>query len=87
MIQPLTAKGMQTFILVWLGQVASLTGSGLTNFALGVWVYQDTGSVTQFALISLFATIPRVIISPVAGAVVDRTERRWVMIIADSGAG
>ncbi|MEA5574017.1 MFS transporter [Calothrix sp. UHCC 0171] len=87
MIQPLTVKNMQTFILVWLGQVASLTGSGLTNFALGVWVYQDTGSVTQFALISLFATIPRVIISPVAGAVVDRWQRRWVMIIADSGAG
>ncbi|MEA5627144.1 MFS transporter [Nostoc sp. UHCC 0251] len=87
MIQPLAARGMQVFILIWLGQVASLTGSGLTNFALGVWVYQSTGSVTQFALISLFATIPRVIISPLAGALVDRWQRRWVMIIADSGAG
>nr|WP_026736180.1 MFS transporter [Fischerella sp. PCC 9605] len=87
MIQPLVVKGMQVFILIWLGQIASLTGSGLTNFALGVWVYQHTGSVTQFALISLFATIPRVIISPLAGALVDRWQRRWVMIIADSGAG
>jgi MFS transporter, DHA3 family, macrolide efflux protein len=87
MIQPLTVRGMQIFILIWLGQVASLTGSGLTNFALGVWVYQRTGSVTQFALISLFATIPRVVISPLAGAVIDRWQRRWVMILADSGAG
>jgi MFS family permease len=87
MIQPLVVKGMQVFILIWLGQIASLTGSGLTNFALGVWVYQRTDSVTQFALISLFATIPRVIISPLAGALVDRWQCRWVMIIADSGAG
>ncbi|MEA5506599.1 MFS transporter [Halotia wernerae UHCC 0503] len=87
MIQPIAARGMQLFILIWLGQIASLTGSGLTNFALGVWVFQRTGSVTQFALISLFATIPRVIISPLAGALVDRWQRRWVMIIADSGAG
>ncbi|MGF1540614.1 MAG: MFS transporter [Pleurocapsa sp.] len=87
MIQLLAARGMPVFILIWLGQIVSLTGSGLTNFALGVWVYQRTGSVTQFALIFLFATIPRVIVSPLAGAVADRWQRRWVMIIADSGAG
>ena len=47
---------MRVFIIIWLGQMVSLIGSGLTGFALGVWVYQRTGSVTQFALISLFTT-------------------------------
>ena len=41
---------MRTFILIWFGQIVSVTGSGLTNFGLNVWDYQKTGSVTQFAL-------------------------------------
>jgi MFS transporter, DHA3 family, macrolide efflux protein len=78
---------MVVFILVWLGQLISRIGSGLTGFALGVWVYQHTGSVTQFALISLFATLPRITISPLAGALVDRWNRRICMMISDAGAG
>ncbi len=78
---------MQLFLFIWFGQLISLLGSGLTNFALGIWVYQHTGSVTLFALISLFTTLPYMVISPVAGALVDRWNRRWVMIISDSGAG
>lgn len=79
--------GMGVFLLVWFGQLISLIGSGLTNFALGVWVYQRTGSVTQFSLILLFAMLPTVLISPIAGALVDRWNRRWCMILSDSGAG
>jgi MFS family permease len=77
---------MRVFGLIWFGQLISLLGSGLTNFALGVWVYQKTGSVTQFALISLFITLPFLLITPVAGTVVDRWNRRWVMLLSDSGA-
>ncbi|MGH2416294.1 MAG: MFS transporter, partial [Microcystaceae cyanobacterium] len=77
--------GMRVFIVIWLGQLVSLVGSGLTNFALGVWVYQQTGSATQFALISLFATLPTVVFSPVAGALVDRWNHRWAMILSDTG--
>ncbi len=87
MTQHPTNKGMQVFILIWFGQMISLVGSGLTNFALGVWVYQQTGSVTQFALISLFTSLPMILISPIAGVLVDRLPRRWVMIISDFGAG
>src|SRR4028118_83911 len=78
---------MRVFLLVWFGQLVSLIGSGLTNFALGVWVYQRTGSVTQFSLILLFAVLPSILISPVAGAMVDRWNRRVSMILSDSGAG
>ncbi|MEG3918554.1 MFS transporter [Microcoleus sp. T3_A4] len=78
---------IRVFLIVWFGQLISLIGSGLTSFALGVWVYQRTGSVTQFSLILLFALLPSILISPVAGALVDRWNRRWCMILSDSGAG
>lgn len=78
---------MQTFLIICFGQLISLVGSGLTSFALGVWAYQTTGSVTQFALISLFIHLPNIIISPLVGAIVDRWDRRWAMILSDSVAG
>jgi len=80
-------KGFRTFLIIWAGQVVSLTGSGLTGFALGVWVYQRTGSATQFALIALFTALPGILFAPFAGALVDRWDRRWAMILSDAGAG
>jgi len=80
-------KGYRTFLVIWFGQLVSLTGSGLTGFALGVWVFQKTGSATQFALISLFTALPGIVFSPIAGALVDRWDRRWAMILSDTGAG
>ena len=85
-LRPFTG-GIGVFLIVWFGQLVSLTGSGLTSFALGVWVYKSTGSVTQFSLILLSAMLPCILISPVAGALVDRWNRRWCMIVSDSGAG
>lgn len=75
------------FCLVWFGQVISLLGSGLTRFALGVWVFQETGSVTYFALISLFGFLPGIVMSPVAGVLVDHWSRRKVMMASDLGSG
>jgi len=78
--------GMTIFILVAIGQIVSVTGSALTGFALGAWVYQDTRSTTLFSLILLFTVLPSLLFAPLAGALVDRWDRRWVMIAADSGA-
>jgi len=64
-----------------------LIGSGLTSFALGVWVFQLNGSVTQFALIGLCAVLPKVILSPFLGPLVDRWPRRKVILWSDLGAG
>lgn len=80
-------KEMRVFMLVWLGQLVSVVGSGLTSFALDVWVYQKTGSVTQFALAFLFSQLPPLLLSSFAGAVVDRGDRRLWMIISDAAAG
>jgi DHA3 family macrolide efflux protein-like MFS transporter len=81
------SQGQTTFNIVWLGQFVSVIGSGLTSFALGVWIFELTGSVTQFALIGLFAVLPRVVLSPLAGSIVDRWDRRRAMIMGDAGAG
>lgn len=75
--------GMRAFLIIWFGQVISLLGSGLTGFALGVWVYQRTGSVTKFALIAFFASLPGLVLSPIAGALVDRWDRRRTLILSD----
>jgi DHA3 family macrolide efflux protein-like MFS transporter len=80
-------KGFPAFALVCLGQAISMLGSGLTSFAVGVWIYRKTGSVTQYALIAFCAVAPLTFLSPLAGALVDRWDRRRVMIASDAGAG
>ncbi|HEY0737518.1 MAG TPA: MFS transporter [Herpetosiphonaceae bacterium] len=86
MAQPTTDRGMTIFSIVWFGQLISLIGSGLTRFALGVWVYQLTNSVTLFAFITLAVALPGIVLAPFAGALVDRWDRRKVMIASDTGA-
>lgn len=76
----------KSFVVVWFGQLISLAGSGLTKFALGVWVYQMTGSATKYAMTEVFATLPAILISPLAGVLVDRYDRRLVMILSDLGS-
>ena len=78
---------IRTFLVIWFGQLVSTIGSGLTGFALGVWIYQETGSTTLFALNLLAYAVPNLVASPLAGALVDRWDRRRVMILSDTGAG
>lgn len=78
---------MAVFTTVWLGQLVSIIGSGLTGFALGVRVFEQTGSATQYALIGLFSVLPRIVLSPLAGIVADKWDRRLAMIASDAGAG
>ena len=80
------SPGFKSFLLIWFGQLISLTGSGLTGFAIGVWVFLETGSTTLFALIQLFTTLPNIFIGPIAGALVDRWDRRKAMLFSDGGA-
>lgn len=75
---------MRTFSVIWFGQLVSSLGSGLTGFALPVWVYQKTGSAEAFGLLFFAATVPTVLLSPVAGALVDRWDRRRVLLVSDA---
>ncbi len=78
--------GFKTFGIVWAGQLVSNLGSAMTAFGLGIWVYQETGSALQLALIVAAARVPMLLITPFAGALIDRWDRRWAMILADAGA-
>lgn len=78
--------GMRAFSLVAIGQFISLTGSAMTQFALGIWVFQQTGQATPLAGIAVANALP-IFLSPVIGALVDRWNRKLTMMISDLGAG
>lgn len=80
-------SSLRGFIVVWLGQVVSLLGSGMTWFALTLWAYELTEKATALALLSLCAFGPTILLSPVAGALVDRWDRKLVLILSDLAAG
>ncbi len=78
------ARWAQPFFTIWTGQAFSLLGSMLVQFALVWWLTQTTGSATVLATATLAAVLPQVVVGPFAGALVDRWNRRLVMIGADS---
>lgn len=80
-------RGMRDFLVIWSGQVLSNLGSGLTAFALGVWAFRETGSATGLSLITLFATLPNTLLSPLAGALIDRLGRRSMLLLNNFGSG
>src|SRR5512133_604992 len=75
---------MRKFIPIWSAQIFSLPGSGLVQFALVWWITQKTGSAALLATATLVAVLPEVFLAPFAGALVDRWNRRKVMIFADA---
>src|SRR5882672_38606 len=76
----------RAFLIISIGQIVSLLGSGFTSFALSLWVLKQTGSATQFAMLIFLISLPSLLILPLAGASVDRMDRRLVMILSDIGA-
>ena len=79
--------GMRAFVIIWLGQLVSMLGTGMTRFALTIWAWQITGSATALALVGVFSFAPIVLFSPIAGALVDRWPRKLVMMASDLAAG
>lgn len=77
-------NGLRDFLLIWSGQLISAIGSRLSIFALGIWILRTTGSTTEFAMTYLAMDVPVLLASPFAGALVDRWDRRRVMIACDS---
>ena len=80
---PRGARWQLPFFTIWTGQSLSLFGSRIAMFALIWWLTATTGSATVLALATLFATLPLVFLGPVAGVLIDRWNRKTVMIVAD----
>ena len=74
---------MRPFFAIWTGQVFSLLGSELVQFALVWWLTTTTGSATVLALATMMAVLPKVFVSPLAGALIDRWNRRAILMAAD----
>jgi DHA3 family macrolide efflux protein-like MFS transporter len=72
------------FFTIWIGQAFSLLGSALVGFALIWWMTDTTGSATVLATAAMFEFLPRVLAGPLAGTLVDRWNRRSVMLVADT---
>ncbi|MDQ1372120.1 MAG: transporter, family, macrolide efflux protein [Candidatus Thermoplasmatota archaeon] len=76
---------MRRFFVIWGAQASSLIGSALVQFALVWWLTIETGSATVLAIAMVAAMLPQILLGPFAGALVDRWNRRRVMISADVG--
>lgn len=85
----LTAKrpaGMQAFIIVWLGQIVSVLASSMSQFGLTIWMYQRTESATAMGLMQVAFITPFLLLSPFAGVMVDRYNRKLMMMVSDLAA-
>ncbi len=76
-------KGVVSFFVIAIGQLVSMLGTQLTSFALGIWVYQQTGNISDFAFIAVFALVPGILLLPMTGAVVDRLDRKKIIVLSD----
>jgi MFS transporter, DHA3 family, macrolide efflux protein len=72
------------FFTIWGGQAISIIGSQLVQFALIWYLTVQTGSATVLATASLAGLLPNVILGPFIGTLVDRWDRRRIMLVSDT---
>jgi MFS family permease len=80
-------SGMFGFTLVWIGQIVSVLASAMSQFGLTIWMFQKTESATALGLMQVFFITPFLLISPIAGVMVDRHNRKLMMMVSDLVAG
>jgi MFS family permease len=77
---------MRTFTIIWFGQFVSTIGSYMTEFAIVIWAWEVTGSATALTLVGFFTQLPRIFTTLFAGIIVDRFNRKYLMMIGDAVA-
>jgi len=82
-----TEAGFRKFLIIWMGEWISNIGTGMTAFGLGVYVWQLTGSALDVAMVEMAALLPLILLTPVAGVLADRYDRRLLMALGDSISG
>lgn len=80
-------SGMFAFTVVWLGQIVSVLASSMSQFGLTIFMYEKTQSATALGLMQVFYFVPFLLISPIAGVMVDRHNRKMMMMVSDLAAG
>jgi MFS family permease len=79
-------QNWRTFLIVWIGQFISTIGSSMTSFAINIWVWEVTGEATSFTLLGFFTLLPSIAVTMISGLIVDRYQRKLLMIVGDSVA-
>lgn len=82
----MSTQSFRQFAILVIGQSIAVLGSSLTGFALGVWAYQQAGSVTDFTMIALATSLPLALFSPIAGTLVDRWNRKTILLVGQTAA-
>ncbi|MDE6426249.1 MAG: MFS transporter [Ruminococcus sp.] len=77
---------LKSFFVLWITQSFSALGSAMTNFALVIWIYQESGSALTTAMLAVCSYAPYVLISIFAGAVIDKWNKKIIMLVCDSFA-
>jgi len=77
------SKWIPLFFTIWAGQTISWIGSAVAQFGLVWWITEKTGSATVLAVATLLSMLPGVLLGPLIGALIDRWNRRLVMLVAD----
>ncbi len=86
-MQSSNIAGMRVFFIVWFSQFISTVGTRMSRFALMVWAWEITHEALPLTLVGVFSTLPAIPLGMFAGALVDRWDRRRVMIWGDLIAG
>ena len=76
-------RNFKRFLLLWAGELVSSIGGGLTSFGLGVYIFKQTGSAANMALITLLVFLPTLLLSVPAGGLADRYDRRLLIMLGD----
>lgn len=76
-------KQLKPYLMLWSTQAFSALGSGMTGYALVLWLYLRSGSALKTALLSVCSYAPYVIMSIFAGALSDRWNKKRTMLVCD----
>lgn len=74
-------RKMISFQLIAAGQLISILGSAMSNFAIGIWIWKTTGKATPFSMISVAFALSSLLFTPIAGVLVDRWPRKLSLIL------
>jgi MFS family permease len=77
---------MRNFLIIWVGQLVSSIGSNMTEFAIAIWAWEITGKATTLTLVGFFSLLPSIAISPISGVIVDRFNRKLLLMVGDTVA-
>lgn len=75
---------MRKFMIIWFGEFISSIGSGMTSFAISIYIYRLTNSAALVSIAALLAYLPTILLNPIGGIFADRYDRRLMMILGDS---